>query len=78
MTRLCDAPNERYSIGLVLRMNDEPIYLATERFLVHNEMKSHEQGTIFSYDTLNREQVVVLKDLQGQRFEVSFSMQKAE
>lgn len=62
VTRICDAPNERFSIGLEVRMNDEPIYLATERFLQHNVMKSHEQGVVFTYDNLNREQVVVLQD----------------
>ena len=32
--------NELFSVGLVIRMNEKPMYLATERLMEHEELNS--------------------------------------
>jgi hypothetical protein len=41
--KLSDSPNERFGIGLTIRMIEKPLKLVTERFLDHEEVKSFEQ-----------------------------------
>ena len=65
---------ERFAVGLVVRTNEKPIPLVTERLMDHEELKGHEQRQFFSFDDLDAEQHARLQDAHGDQFEIRFSV----
>ena len=69
---------ERFAVGLVVRTNEKPIPLVTERLMDHEELKGHEQQQFFSFDDLDGEQHATLQDPHGDRFEIRFSVSRID
>jgi hypothetical protein len=42
LSKLSDLDHEVFSLGLVIRSNEKPMHLVTERLLAHQEYDSHE------------------------------------
>lgn len=55
LDRLGDSPSEQFALGLVIRVNDKPIRLVTEKYLRPEELNSFDQGQAFDYTRLNQE-----------------------
>lgn len=53
---------EEYGIGLVIRMNEKPVPLVSERLMEHEELNSFEQGSTFKYSEPRHEHRATLKD----------------
>lgn len=70
--KLSNDPAERFAMGLVIRMNEKPIPLVCERLLEHETLNSFEQGQVFSYSDVGREQIAVLRDFQDNQYEITF------
>ena len=41
--------NEKFSLGLVVQMIDQPMYLCTEKLLMKEEVNSYDDGHTFGY-----------------------------
>ena len=60
--KLSTDPDERFAVGLAVRMADSPVQQVAERLLHHEVLNSFDQDQLFSYKDIDFDQLAVLHD----------------